>query len=78
MRHDVFPFNKLGVELVNAAVVALLDERACIVIQIEKNFADHMLVISQQYGDLPGVRFPTKFLKILTEGIGTSLAVPIV
>jgi len=78
MRGDVFPFNMLGAELVNAAVVAPLDERAGIIAQIEKNFADHMLVLSQQYGDLPGIRFPTKFLKILTEGIGTSLAVPIV
>jgi hypothetical protein len=72
---DVFPFNKLGAELVNAAV-ALLDERACIVIQMNKNFSDQMEVMKQQFGNLPRVRFPKKFLKVLTSRIGTSLAVP--
>ena len=72
---DVFPFNKLGAELVNAAV-ALLDERACIVIQMDKNFSDQMEVMKQQFGNLPRVRFPKKFLKVLTSRIGTSLAVP--
>jgi len=73
---DVFPFNKLGAELVNSAVVAPLDRRADIITQIEKNFADHILVILQQYGGLPRIRLPTKFLKVLTLRIGTSLVVP--
>jgi len=73
---DVFPFNILGAKLVNAAV-APLDERAGIITQIEKDFAEYMEVVSKQYGSLPRIRFAAKFLKVLTSRIGTSLAVPI-
>jgi hypothetical protein len=73
---DVFPFNILGAKLVNAAV-APLDERAGIITQIEKDFAEYMEVVSKQYGGLPRIRFAAKFLKVLTSRIGTSLAVPI-
>jgi dihydrofolate reductase len=75
MRGDVFPFNKIGAELVNAAV-APLDERACIVTQMDKNFSDQMEVMKQQFRNLPRVRLPKKFLKVLTSRIRTSLAVP--
>jgi len=33
--------------------------------------------MSKQYGGLPRIRFSNEFPKILTEGIETSLAVPI-
>ena len=62
--------------MVNAAV-APLDERAGIITQIEKDFAEYMEVVSKQYGSLPRIRFAAKFLKVLTSRIGTSLAVPI-
>jgi len=51
--------------LVNAAV-APLDERACIATQMDKNFSDQIEVLKQQFGNLPGVRLPKKFLKVLT------------
>jgi hypothetical protein len=60
------------------AAVAPLEERAGIITQIEKDFAEseYMKVMSKQYGCLPRIRFPNEFLKILTKAIGTSLAVP--